>query len=72
MRLLVPVILGFVTLTASVNVPDFENATTTRVEVVSTTSFPVIEQSGVNNVNQKKSVLPGEGIGWDSTGKVLP
>lgn len=71
-----PVILGIVILTASTNLPDFDEAVATfenssvKLSDVGTTLMS--EESGSNHSGKAMPVSSGKALGWGSTSEVLP
>jgi hypothetical protein len=75
-RLFVPIILGLVTLTASVNLPDFDYEMSSsgihqeRFIQMSNTSKSTESSNEFSYPSSQK--VSGQMIGWNSTGEVLP
>lgn len=76
-QLLLPVFLGFVILTASTNLPDFDEAVAiyeNRSDEISTMdSSLMIDESHQSRLQEPAPELPsGDALGWGSRSEVLP
>lgn len=71
-QLFLPVILGFVILTASTNLPDFDQAVTTFEQADIDTSTISLEAAGSRSVEAGQKLSSGKALGWGATSDVYP
>lgn len=75
-RLFVPIILGFVTLTASVNLSDFDYEMSSsgihQEKFIQMSKTSKSKESSNEFSSPSAPEVSGQMIGWNSTGEVLP
>jgi hypothetical protein len=71
-RLLLPVFLGFVILTASTNLPDFDEVVSTYEISKSEPSLISEESAQHQGTKSRPAMVSGKTLGWGQTSDVLP